>query len=1012
MFVTFVTWMVHDFCHDIDNSKSNGAFYNLFQTEKTNNRLKKISGHIIQNGGKNVSYDKKIDDYFCNNTSVNAYTPQDIPSTVEEFYVRFNSIYSEDQYENYRILYSIVKDVIEDIKLSVEQGLLNKEIFDSIIADPAWNGINIQVDSVIEMEMLYKVNHSGIDTFPIMVNFLYQKSIQIYSATYLSMLFNPVEFFIKEYIEINYNFRDKSYKDPDTIKALAQDYISCPYRFRIMIEIISNLVIGENGGMLDSEVYGSFKDLYYQYSKLYNDNFDVYISGVEDGKLFQRKKYPGINEEYKLNMFYEIVKIITYNFIEVFNVNIFITLKDRLISYGYLNSYLDIENIKTIYIKEVEKQFSNVVDINDIDIVEMFGGSLSKEYSMGLDDIRGGGLKDDIVSNFNNKFKDISDLMDGYEKNDGEYNIDNFDNTIIDFIINPNDNLPYSDFVNDNEIEQDVRIKIQEALNKVLLEQDVNKKNISDKLTELKEHKKVLENNNKELMCNIYRTPPRISSNHPLLLYKNDFDGLIFLAIYEIIYYIKLESLVVSGELTLELFNTYIPVDNNPFINYLTRTYPGENGERVPKNQENPPPKLRPQGKEGINNIMINLSQFPIEAKAETHPQIFYQRIQEIININKLKIDLIEKQTEFLKYQKPYYMGKGNLTPQQKTQKKQLINNVIDSYRDILAQIQVTNNAQDISPLQNEINRIFYYSETFNKDRPEGGTLDSQMWKDHIKPELGGRSVSSDNFVNTPDIQSISEYLNNAISRKYLDILGKNKNVICFASLIDPMSTFGDCSFLNDIKDKKGTIYIHFGVDANNYFKVDLKVTPNNNVTVEGKVELKILGMEMINVDIDESNFNKKTPFSIANTVAGFTVGDIENNRNQAVKKFLGDYLQGMEAIRKGYIYYSGDKPATAMYDYMNKAFSPNNSYGGFVDPSNGSISGQSIPAATVQGGGKKKKRSLRKKKKHRDHKLLLSNKYSKKQIFSRKKISSRKKRSLRKKKKHRDHKQLLSNKK
>ena len=260
----------------------------------------------------------------------------------------------------------------------------------------------------------------------------------------------------------------------------------------------------------------------------------------------------------------------------------------------------------------------------------------------------------------------------------------------------------------------------------------------------------------------------------------------------------------------------------------------------------------------------------------------------------------------------------------------------------------------------NEINRVFYSSETFNKDRPEGGTLDSQMWKDHIKPEVGGRSVSSDNFVNTPDIQSISEYLNNAISRKYLDILMKNKKVICFASLIDPMGTFGDCSFLNDIKDKNGTIYIYFGVDANNYFKVELQVTPNNNVTVVGNVELKINGTEMIKVNINENNFNKKTPFSIANTVAGFT-DNIENNRAQAVKKFLGDYLQGMEAISKGYIYYSGDKPATAMYDYMKKAFSPNNSYGGFVDPSNGSISGQSIPAATVQGGGKKKKEQEKK---------------------------------------------------
>ena len=48
MFVTFVTWMVHDFCHDIDNSKSNGAFYNLFQAQKVNQRITNINNKYFK----------------------------------------------------------------------------------------------------------------------------------------------------------------------------------------------------------------------------------------------------------------------------------------------------------------------------------------------------------------------------------------------------------------------------------------------------------------------------------------------------------------------------------------------------------------------------------------------------------------------------------------------------------------------------------------------------------------------------------------------------------------------------------------------------------------------------------------------------------------------------------------------------------------------------------------------------------------------------------------------------
>ena len=168
---------------------------------------------------------------------------------------------------------------------------------------------------------------------------------------------------------------------------------------------------------------------------------------------------------------------------------------------------------------------------------------------------------------------------------------------------------------------------------------------------------------------------------------------------------------------------------------------------------------------------------------------------------------------------------------------------------------------------------------------------------------------------------TINNYLNNAILRKHIDKLGEGKTVVCFASLIDPMGTFKIVVF-NDVNFTAGRIYIYFDwIIKYNYFVVDLTVTPNNNVTVIESIKLKINGQSNDDVRIDEKNFNKKTPFSIANTVVGFKQGNVKHNNNQAVKKFLGDYLQGMEAIKHGYIYYSGDKPATAMYDWMKLIF-------------------------------------------------------------------------------------------
>ena len=1053
MFVTFVTWMVHDFCHDIDNSKSNGAFYNLFQAQNTKNRLSKIGQHIVQTGGnpKNLSFQEEID-INCKSVNRIQYIPKNVPDNREEFKTIFYEIYGKDEtgkadvfnmLEAYQIIFNVLRDIIEGIKGMIVSGEItdnsiitgvdnhikdningllkenyqistNFDIFSENIIDRI-NEFNEEIESgnsVIGSGSAYDPVAQGLN---IIINAIYdlydpQTVFKPLIFKYLSMLLNPTEHFVKDYIENNYNFEEKSYMEPDIIKSMALDYLACPYRFRIFIEIIDKLSTGV------------FRELYLKVSKFFSEKINAY--SVDTASWIQVKKIgPDISEEFLIDTFYEMINVITDNFLTKISVDELEAELWILFEYIFNNGYFSkekIENGGISLIKEAYVQLHLHTFVNPYDEFKddptqytgfvpqnMFASTTSPEVNMNGDEFKddptqytgfvpqnmfasttspevdmNGGWNNNptAYTQFNNILVDLKILLGEYNPG-GKYNSGNFDDTILDSIINPNDNLPYSDFVNDSENPEN----IQRALDKVLPADQggISKVTISKKLDDFKVNKKAFENNDKRMLCYINRTPPRIKLTDPLFLYTKDFDGLIFLEVYEIVWFI--DGVTKAGVPESNWHTTgYVPVYDNPLIKYLTGAIT----------------RIGSKGPQSIENIQSNLQVFTSHFESNPlDPRTFKNSIESAININKLKIDLIEKQTEFLKYQKPYYMGKGNLTPQQKIQKKTYINNVIRDYGVALQKL--TESLQIPNFLKREMTRVFNMN-----NRPEGGTLDKQMWDDHNGPQVGGRSVSADNFVNTPEIQSISEYLNNAISRKFLDILGKNKNVICFSSLIDPMGTFGDCSFLNDIKDKKGTIYIYFGVDANNCFKVELQVTPNNNVTVSGNVILKINGMEMINVNINESNFNKKTPFSIANTVSGFT-GDVINDRNQAVKKFLGDYLQGMEAISKGYIYYSGDKPATAMYDYMNKAFSPNNSYGGFVDPSNGSISGQSIPAATVQGGGKKKKRSLRKKKKHRDHNLLLSNKYSK----SKKHIFSRKKRYSRKKKKHRDHKLLLSNK-
>ena len=78
-------------------------------------------------------------------------------------------------------------------------------------------------------------------------------------------------------------------------------------------------------------------------------------------------------------------------------------------------------------------------------------------------------------------------------------------------------------------------------------------------------------------------------------------------------------------------------------------------------------------------------------------------------------------------------------------------------------------------------------------------------------------------------------------------------------------------------------------------------------------------GNELVNIsDMKIPDFAKSKPLSIANTVQLLKEHEAEHNAKQIVRKFLGDFLQGVEAINKNLIYLSGDKPATVMYYFLH----------------------------------------------------------------------------------------------
>ena len=163
---------------------------------------------------------------------------------------------------------------------------------------------------------------------------------------------------------------------------------------------------------------------------------------------------------------------------------------------------------------------------------------------------------------------------------------------------------------------------------------------------------------------------------------------------------------------------TYRSIYNNPLINYLLAQLRRDETVRLGR-----------KGTESINNIQERY-RGGLLTWIEIDPVALRTIIEDIINLNILKIDLLEKQEEFLKYQKPYYMGKGTLTPEQKQRKKNLINEVIQDYSDQLKELIRAVGLRGFSDpsMEAEFNRVFGDPD----QRPEGGTLDSKMWGDHI----------------------------------------------------------------------------------------------------------------------------------------------------------------------------------------------------------------------------------------------------------------------------------------
>jgi len=224
---------------------------------------------------------------------------------------------------------------------------------------------------------------------------------------------------------------------------------------------------------------------------------------------------------------------------------------------------------------------------------------------------------------------------------------------------------------------------------------------------------------------------------------------------------------------------------------------------------------------------------------------------------------------------------------------------------------------------------------------------------------------------------------------------------VCFTSVIDPMGSFGDCYPVPD-PNINGDIDVYIKNDENNFMNINLTVAKGGDITLTGSVHIKMDGTDVLDVnDININKFKTKKPLSIANTVKLFKEHDVDHNSKQIVRKFLGDFLQAVEAVSKGLLYLSGDKPATVMYFILNALYSAQQtgrpgfkkSIGGFVDKNCFVYTKDDINILANLGGGgvlKDKKRVRRSRKRRTNRRKKTQRRKTNKRRSNRRKTNKR----------------------
>jgi len=306
---------------------------------------------------------------------------------------------------------------------------------------------------------------------------------------------------------------------------------------------------------------------------------------------------------------------------------------------------------------------------------------------------------------------------------------------------------------------------------------------------------------------------------------------------------------------------------------------------------------------------------------------------------------------EFLDGQKLYYgSGDKKLTTAERTRRSAIFTEILRKYE--------AHFGEEIKE-SGEWQRLYT-----SNPRPSGPSLDNSLWKDS-KPT----PVSFDHIIQQANNLNIKKYINNAIPSICVQKLADhNFQPVCFTSVIDPMGSFGDCYPVPD-PNINGDIDVYIKNDENNFMNINLTVAKGGDITLTGSVHIKMDGTDVLDVnDININKFKTKKPLSIANTVKLFKEHDVDHNSKQIVRKFLGDFLQAVEAVSKGLLYLSGDKPATVMYYILNSLYTAQNSIGGFVDKKCGVFTQDDINvlARLGGGGGLKHKKRVRRSRKRR----------------------------------------------